>query len=146
MVHNPCGTQNPQSPCMDGNKCSKSFPKPFQEQTTVSDDSYTNLWRQNNGKKHVINGKEVDNCWVVPHSPWLIWKYRCQINVECISSVKAIKYIYKYVYKGHDCTTMEFGTCQDEVKQYLDAHYVSACEALWRIYHFHMHQEHPPVA
>ena len=40
---------------------------------------------------------------------------------------------------------MEFGTCQDEVKQYLDARYVSACEALWRIYHFRMHEEHPNV-
>jgi len=45
MVHNPCGAQNPQYPCMDGNKCSKSFPKPFQKQTTVSDDSYANLQR-----------------------------------------------------------------------------------------------------
>ena len=45
MVHNPCGAQNPQSPCMDGNKCSKSFPKPFRKQTTVSDDSYANLQR-----------------------------------------------------------------------------------------------------
>ena len=123
-------SKNPQSPCMDGNKCSKSFPKPFRKQTTVNDDSYTNLWRREDGKQHIINGKEVDNRWVVPHSPWLIWKYHCHINVECISSVKAIKYIYKYVYKGHDCTTMEFGTCQDEVKQYLDACYVSACEAL----------------
>jgi hypothetical protein len=145
MVHNPCGTQNPQSPCMDGNKCSKSFPKPFRDQTTVSDDSYANLRRRNDGKQHIINGKEVDNRWVVPHSPWLIWKYRCHINVECITSVKAIKYIYKYVYKGHDRTTMEFGTCQDEVKQYLDARYVSSCEALWRIYHFRMHDEHPGV-
>ena len=74
MVHNPCGTQNPQSPCMDGNKCSKSFPKPFRDQTTVSDDSYSNLRRRNDGKQHMINEKEVDNRWVVPHSPWLIWK------------------------------------------------------------------------
>ncbi len=67
----------------------------------------------------------VDNCWVVPHCKWLIWKYRCHINVECIASIKAIKYIYKYVYKGHDRTTMEFGNCEDEVKMYLDACYVS---------------------
>ena len=35
--------------------------------------------------------------------------------------------------------------CQDEIKQYLDARYVSACEALWRIHHFHMHEEYPSV-
>ena len=63
--------------------------------------------------------------------------------VESIASVKAIKYIYKYVYKGHNCTTMQFGTCRDEIKLYLDAHYVSSCEAMWRLYAFHM-QEHVP--
>ena len=87
----------------------------------------------------------VDNCWVVPHCRWLIWKYHCHINVECIASIKAIKYIYKYVYKGHDRTTMEFGNCEDEVKLYLDARYVSACEGCWRIYHFWMHEEKPAV-
>jgi hypothetical protein len=35
---------------------------------------------------------------------------------QSIASVKAIKYIYKYVYKGHDKITMEFGTCGDEIK------------------------------
>src|SRR6266511_5057601 len=83
--------------------------------------------------------------WVVPHSKWLIWNYCCHINVECISSIKAIKYIYKYVYKGHDRTTMEFGNCEDEVKMYLDARYVSACESGWRLYHFWMHEEKPAV-
>ena len=29
--------------------------------------------------------------------------------------------------------------------QYLNTRYVSACEALWRIYHFHRHEEHPNV-
>ena len=87
----------------------------------------------------------VDNCWVVPHCKWLIWKYRCHINVECIASIKAIKYIYKYVYKGHDCTTMEFGNCEDKVKMYLDAHYVSACEGCWCLYYFWMHEEKPAI-
>jgi hypothetical protein len=65
--------------------------------------------------------------------------------MECILSIKAIKYIYKYVYKGHDCTTMEFGQCQDEIKLYLDSHYVSACESLWRLYLFLMHEESPNI-
>jgi hypothetical protein len=82
---------------------------------------------------------------VVCHSKYLIWKYRCHINVESIPSVKAIKYIYKYVYKGHDRITMEFGTCSDEIKQYLDACYVSSCEAHWRLYMFAMQEHHPTI-
>src|SRR6267142_1911064 len=76
---------------------------------------------------------------------YLIWKYRCHINVESIASVQAVKYIYKYVYKGHDRTTMEFGTCRDEIKQYLDARYISSCEALWRLYLFDMQKQVPNV-
>jgi hypothetical protein len=40
---------------------------------------------------------------------------------------------------------MEFGTCEDEVKLYLDLRYISACEAIWRLYHFQMHEEFPNV-
>ena len=76
---------------------------------------------------------------------FILWKYRCHFNLECIASVKAIKYIYKYIYKGHDCTTMEFGTCQDEVKLYLDARYVSQCEAVWRLMAFERHAISPNV-
>jgi len=39
MVHEPCGKDSG-APCMVGDKCSKSFPKPFREETTVSEDSY----------------------------------------------------------------------------------------------------------
>jgi len=41
--------------------------------------------------------------------------------------------------------TMEFGNCEDEVKLYLDARYVSSCEGAWRICHFWMHEEKPAV-
>jgi hypothetical protein len=30
----------------------------------------------------------------------------CHINIECVLSLGSIKYIYKYVYKGHNHTTM----------------------------------------
>ena len=40
---------------------------------------------------------------------------------------------------------MQFGTCNDEVKQYLDAHYISACESIWRVFHFIMHSASPNV-
>jgi hypothetical protein len=40
---------------------------------------------------------------------------------------------------------MEFNNCEDEVKLYLDAGYVSACEGCWRLYHFWMHEEKPAV-
>ena len=51
----------------------------------------------------------------------------------------------KYIYKGHDQITMEFRQCQDEVKQYLDAHYVAQCEAFWRIMVYEMHYNFPTV-
>jgi hypothetical protein len=28
--------------------------------------------------------------------------YNCHINVEMCSSIKAVKYLYKYIYKGPD--------------------------------------------
>ncbi len=147
MVHNPCGVHNPNAPCMDPitGKCSKGFPKPFRDQTSLSEDSYAILRRRDTGRTFEINGKQVDNCWIVPYSPYLIWKYRCHINLEWVASIKAIKYIYKYIYKGHDRTTMEFRTCQDEVRQYLDARYVAQCEAFWRTMAYEMHYIFPAV-
>ena len=65
--------------------------------------------------------------------------------MECLFSVKALKYIYKYVYKGHDRSTMEFGTCQDEIKLYLDSRYISAHEGIWRLFQFSMHEEFPNI-
>jgi PIF1-like helicase/Helitron helicase-like domain at N-terminus len=149
MVHNPCGDQNRQSPCMENGVCTKGFPKPFNERTSITEDSYARMRRLNTGQTFRIGQGDrtyhVDNRWVVCHSKYLIWKYRCHINVESIASVKAVKYIYKYVYKGHDRTTMQFGTAHDEIRHYLDARYVSSCEATWRLYFFEVQNHEPSV-
>jgi len=147
MVHGPCGVHNPNAPCMDPEtkKCTKNFPKPFRDQTSISEDSYAVLRRRDTGRTFEHNGKQIDNRWVVAYNPYLLWKYRCHINIECVASIKAIKYIYKYIYKGHDRITMEFRHCQDEVKQYLDARYIAQCEGDWRIKAYEMHSTDPHI-
>jgi hypothetical protein len=148
MIHGPCGAQNNKSPCMENGACTKGFPKPFNEHTSITEDSYARTRRSDTGQSIPTGprGKyQIDNRWVVCHSKYLIWKYRCHINVESIASVKAVKYIYKYVYKGHDRTTMQFGTAQNEIRLYLDARYVGSCEANWRLYFFEVQKHEPSV-
>ncbi|KAI5387468.1 hypothetical protein KIW84_073551 [Lathyrus oleraceus] len=77
--------------------------------------------RYEDGMVIVLNGgrdRSVDNRWVVPYNPWLLLKYDCHINVEICSSMKSIKYLYKYVYKSPDRVAMEVhkGSYMDEVQ------------------------------
>src|SRR6185369_16986527 len=88
----------------------------------------------------------------VPYNPYLTTKYDCHINVEICSSITAIKYLFKYVYKGHDRATVEISgggnTNQinnNEISLYLDARYISASEATWRIFHYRLHNEKPDI-
>jgi hypothetical protein len=53
------------------------------------------------GKKKICN-HELDNRLVVPYNPYLLWLFNCHINVEACGSIKAIKHMFKYIYKGHD--------------------------------------------
>ena len=87
-----------------------------------------------------VQGAELDNCWVVPYNCYLTKKYDCHINVEVCNSVQAVKYLYKYVYKGHDHAAVQVGegTDEDEIKLYLQGCYVSASEACWRLFSFRL--------
>ena len=50
----------------------------------------------------------VGNTWVVPDSADSLRKFGTLMNVElCISKVGSIKYLFKYVCKGHDRVTVE---------------------------------------
>ena len=76
------------------------------------------------------------NRWVVPYNPRLLTKYKCHLNVEICTSIKAVKYLYTYTYKGPDRAHMEI---VNEVAELLDAKYVTAPEACWRLLEFPMH-------
>ena len=133
--------------CLENGRCKKNYPKAFCEETQFKEDGYPEVARPDNGRTHTTtrgNAQTFTNRDVIPYNPYLSAKYDCHINVEVCVSVKAVKYIHKYIYKGHDRTTLEF-TSQDEIKQYLDARYISACECCWRLFEFHMHCEDPNV-
>jgi hypothetical protein len=51
----------------------------------------------------------LDNRWVVPYNPYLIRTFNFHINVEECSSIKSVKYLFKYIYKGHDRASVAVG-------------------------------------
>jgi hypothetical protein len=76
--------------------------------------------------------------------------FNCHTNVEVCSSIKAVKYLYKYIYKGHDRASISVSGQSkkediDEITQYRDARWVTPPEALWRIYGFELSKTNPPV-
>ena len=78
----------------------------------------------------------MDNRWVVPYNPYLLLRYDAHINVEACVSIKSVKYIYKYAYKGHDSANIELSS--DELKNYLDLRYVCAPGAAYRLFEYKM--------
>jgi len=146
MLHGPCGAPDHVSaPCMEKDvnqayHCSKHYPKDFCEETHFGEDGYPQYARPNNGRTftkclsqshtHVFTNHDV-----VPYNPYLLAKYDCHINVEISASVKAVKYIHKYVYKGHDRATVQIGNV-DEIQDYIDGCYIGPVEACWHLFEF----------
>ncbi|ONM00077.1 hypothetical protein ZEAMMB73_Zm00001d030046 [Zea mays] len=123
MMHGPCGSLNPNCPCTKGRKsCKNHYPRPFSDTTLQGKDSYPIYRRRDDDRKEKACG-----------------------------SIKAVKYLFKYIYKGHDRASVVMRDASkadddvDEIKQYRDARWVTPPEALWRIYDFELSQISPPV-
>ncbi|CAA7016472.1 unnamed protein product [Microthlaspi erraticum] len=165
MIHGPCGAINKNSPCMVDGKCSKRFPKPTCEHTSIDDQGYLHYRRRNTGAFVEKKGFKCDNGFVVPYNEGLSKKYRAHINVEWCNQSRCIKYLFKYINKGQDrvlatiqkknkpnrdavAGNNDGGSLEkqdDEIKAFFDCRYVSACEAAWRILAYPIHYRSLPV-
>lgn len=81
------------------------------------------------------------------------------MNVEWCNQAASIKYLFKYIHKGQDRITATFEKStdesganyeqkkknKDEIKEYYDSRYISACEAAWRLLKFPIHYQYPNV-
>lgn len=64
--------------------------------------------------------------------------FNCHINVEVVSSIKSVKYLYKYIRKGHDAAAITIEPIteniiidHDEIRNFIEA--VGLVEACWCI-------------
>ena len=142
MMHGPCGDLNPQSPCMVNGACSKNFPKEFSNETVIPNNAPPQYQRPDDGTTVTkrVNGRDLHlgNNWVVPYNPYLIQKFNCHINMEYCTSHRAVKYLYKYIFKGHDLANVVIHEQQgyNEIDHYIRGRYVGPCEATYRIFSF----------
>ena len=67
----------------------------------------------------IVNGREINNQRVVPYNRDLCVQYDAHINVEHVAERDVVKYLYKYLHKGHDRTTiiLESGIRHDDSEQ-----------------------------
>jgi hypothetical protein len=143
MIHGPCGALNKNSVCMADGKCTKDYPKELRENTILAQNGYPYYRRSDNGRTITVGPHEVNNQWIVPYNPYLTKKYNAHINVEACTSIKSVKYLFKYIYKGHDCANVQVTTTNelthDEITTFLDTRYVSAPEGIWRLSEYKLH-------
>ncbi|KAK1650868.1 hypothetical protein QYE76_068673 [Lolium multiflorum] len=159
MMHGPCGDLNDKCVCMQDGKCSKHFPKEFQQETTLDKDGFALYMRRDNGRRVFKNGKWLDNRWVVPYNLAMLKKYQGHMNVEWCNKAQVMKYLFKYVTKGPDFSKMYLERIRgkgvpigtdgrpqvNEVREYLEARYICEYDAFWRIFGFIIHGHTPAV-
>ncbi|GJV82639.1 uncharacterized protein Tco_1522537, partial [Tanacetum coccineum] len=120
MMHGPYGPEHRSCPCMVENKCSKSFPKKFNEATFIDESGYAIYKRSDNGRTVMKQGAEFDGGYVVPYNPTLL--KRVHIELPAVEDEET-----------------------DEIKDYYDCRYLSSYEAAWRIFKFDIHHRFPVV-
>ncbi len=113
MMHCPCGATFPNAPCVEDGKCKKQYPRKFQSKMVTNVNGYPIYQRRDTRRIVLVHGVELDNRWVVLHNVYLLTKYDAHINVEVYNNIRVVKYLFKYVYKGHDCVTIEISRKSD---------------------------------
>ncbi|XP_022854652.1 uncharacterized protein LOC111375962 [Olea europaea var. sylvestris] len=118
-MHGLCENLNPKNVCMLASSgCKNKYPKNYCNSNIFGDNSYPLYRRRNNGISIKVRGQMLDNRWVVPYDPYLSAKFDCHTNVEVCSSIKAVKYLCKYVYKGYDQIYRTVYTLQLHIKDH----------------------------
>ncbi|GKA30666.1 DNA helicase, partial [Tanacetum coccineum] len=159
MVHGPCGLNDTDAVCMKEGKCSKNFPKKYNNNTFFDSSGYVHYRRRETEVYAMRRGIELDNSYIVPYNRELCLTFHAHINVEYCGWSMLIKYLFKYISKGTDRiiaqvtrpvgeppSMIEQRQIQtDEIKNFVDGRYICPHEASWRILKYEIHNRYPAV-
>jgi hypothetical protein len=70
--------------------------------------------------------------------------FNAHINVEVFASIRNVKYLFKYIYKGPDRVGAVIAGPTNEIQQYIDVA-KGAAEGIDSLLSFKKHTEWPPV-
>ena len=114
MLHRPCGSVNTDAPCCQKKMANvittflqqycavSSFSEPgsspIYRRRTPSEGGGSGLVRLRLNQRWVDYGYTSED--VVPHNVWLLKSFGCHINIEICSSLKVIKCLLWYLFKG----------------------------------------------
>jgi hypothetical protein len=140
---------------MKNGVCSKHFPKPFQDETSVDESGFPIYRRRDNGRFIMKNKVRLDNRHVVPYNMALLKIFQAHLNVEWCNKTHVIKYLYKYVTKGPDFSKTLFKKIQnpddtnddgvDEIQEYRECRFICSYDSFWRCYGYDIHSKQPSV-
>ena len=99
----------------ESGRCTKGFPCQLQLHTELVEEKYPTYRRRDTGLTVVKRGCVLDNRWVAPYNPYLTSRYGAHTNVQICTSIRAVKYLYKYIHKGNDRAAMDI-VYHDEVQ------------------------------
>ncbi|GJV25437.1 DNA helicase, partial [Tanacetum coccineum] len=159
MVYGPCIAASVKAPCMKGDKCSKKFPKKFNQKTFFDENGHVHYQRRDTSVSTTRNEFQLDNSYVVSYNRNLLLAFRTHINVEYCGWSMLIKYLFKYISKGTDrvftrmsrpigeSSTVATPSRQviDEIQNYVEGRFICSHEAYRRILKFDIHRREPTV-
>ncbi|KAF8118637.1 hypothetical protein N665_0003s0012 [Sinapis alba] len=142
--------------------CTKKYPQPYNDYTLIDKSGYVLYRRRRDETSYVVkDGAVMNNTSVIPHNIDILKKYEAHINVEWCNCTSVVKYLFKYIAKDVDKATdvlekrnntstfdkgKEAVTKQrNEIQDFIECCYLSACESMWRIFAFHIHKRKPTV-
>ncbi|KAE8219079.1 hypothetical protein CF319_g7160 [Tilletia indica] len=152
MVHpdthlfNRDGSLNDRSRCQKDGKCAFGFPQPLSDHTYVDPNTHRVIYR----RRHEGDRMIAQYCPAL----LLLWNGHCHIDLAM--SAHTFVYMFKYISKGPDYTHYRIRpdaqdpqnmeqAAQAAADDYIQARYLSATEATWRIFGLHLTSKTPTV-